>query len=153
MENLWFRTQSITLFIPLRYVSLLIVSIIMATHPAIIVPALKGSLTIEHVPTWKPAHREVQVRVEWVPSAPLDVWQVDAGLMVQFPQTLGDTAAGTVVAVGPDVKHLQVGDRVFGMFFQNKTQKGQQVYVTAPETLFGKVRSHTTAKLYCSMPV
>ncbi|GAQ38521.1 hypothetical protein AtubIFM61612_007939 [Aspergillus tubingensis] len=111
----------------------------MATHPAIIVPALKGPLTIQHVPTWKPAHREIQVRVEWVPSAPLDVWQVDAGLMVQFPQTLGDTAAGTVVAVGPDVKHLQVGDRVFGMFFQNKTQKGQQVYVTAPETLFGKV--------------
>ncbi|RAH52489.1 alcohol dehydrogenase [Aspergillus piperis CBS 112811] len=111
----------------------------MATHPAIIVPALKGPLTIQHVPTWKPAHREIQVRVEWVPSTPLDVWQVDAGLMVQFPQTLGDTAAGTVVAVGPDVKRLQIGDQVFGMFFQNKTQKGQQVYVTAPETLFGKV--------------
>ncbi|OJJ67093.1 hypothetical protein ASPBRDRAFT_661767 [Aspergillus brasiliensis CBS 101740] len=111
----------------------------MATHPAITVTALKEPLKIEHVPTVTPEHHEIQVRVEWVPSAPLDVYQVDAGLMVEFPQTLGDSAAGTVVAVGRDVKHVRVGDRVFGMFFHKKQHKGQQVYVTAPANHFGKV--------------
>ncbi|KAL7657190.1 hypothetical protein ACMYSQ_006240 [Aspergillus niger] len=124
----------------------------MATHPAITVPALKGPLTIEHVPTLKAEHHDVQVRVEWAPTSHLDVYQVDAGVMVQFPQILGDSAAGTVVAVGPDVKRLRVGDRVFGMFFHNKTQKGQQVYVTAPETLLGKVPQNIPLSAASTIP-
>ncbi|KAK1143701.1 hypothetical protein N8T08_006101 [Aspergillus melleus] len=74
-----------------------------------------------------PQQQEVQVRIEWVPSAPLDVYQLDAGLMAQFPQSLGDSEAGTVVAVGCGVERLRVGDQVFGFFFHN--EKGQQVYI------------------------
>lgn len=59
--------------------------------------------------------------------------------MVQFPQGLGDSGTGTVVAVGPGVERLCVGDQVFGFFFHNEKEKGQQIYVTAPEHLFGKV--------------
>ncbi|KAJ5684966.1 hypothetical protein N7536_007585 [Penicillium majusculum] len=63
-----------------------------------------------------------------VPSAPLDVYQVDAGLMAQFPQSIGDSGVGTVVAVGPGVER-HIGDQVFGFFFHNEKEKGQQVYV------------------------
>jgi NADPH:quinone reductase-like Zn-dependent oxidoreductase len=58
--------------------------------------------------------------------------------MAQFPQGLGDSVAGTVVAVGSGVERLSVGDKVFGFFFHNE-EKGQQVSVTAPEHLFGRV--------------
>ncbi|KAL2841140.1 alcohol dehydrogenase [Aspergillus pseudoustus] len=111
----------------------------MATHPAITATGIKQPLTVINVPTRTPQGREVQVRVEWVPAAPLDVYQVDAGLMAEFPQCLGDSGAGTVVATGPEVQHLSTGDRVFGFFFHNAHEKGQQVYITAPEHLFGKV--------------
>ncbi|KAL4970496.1 zinc-binding alcohol dehydrogenase family protein [Aspergillus stella-maris] len=111
----------------------------MATHPAITATGIKQPLTITNVATRAPQGREVQVRVEWVASAPLDVYQVDAGLMAQFPQCLGDSAAGTVVAIGPEVQRLKVSDQIFGFFFHNAHEKGQQVYITAPEHLFGKV--------------
>ncbi|KAE8158091.1 chaperonin 10-like protein [Aspergillus tamarii] len=111
----------------------------MATHPALQITGVKEPLKLVQAPTPKPQQNEVQVRIEWVPSAPLDVYQADAGLMVQFPQGLGDSGAGTVVAVGPGVERLRVGDQVFGFFFHNEKEKGQQIYVTAPEHLFGKV--------------
>ena len=111
----------------------------MPTHPAVIANGIKQPLTIGAVPTPLIQSGEVQVRVEWVPSAPLDVYQVDAGLMAEFPQSLGDTAAGTVVAAADDVKRLKVGDKVFGFFFHNKKEKAQQIYVTAREHLFAKV--------------
>ncbi|KAK4868561.1 hypothetical protein LT330_006763 [Penicillium expansum] len=112
---------------------------IMSTHPAITATGVKQPLTLVQVPTPQPQQHEIQVRIEWVPSAPLDVYQVDAGLMAQFPQSIGDSGVGTVVAVGPSVEHLHVGDQVMGFFFHNEKEKGQQIYVTAPEHLFGKV--------------
>ncbi|KAB8079391.1 hypothetical protein BDV29DRAFT_187092 [Aspergillus leporis] len=88
----------------------------------------KQPLMIEQVFTLKPQHSEVQVRVEWVPPAPFDVYQADAGLMAQFAQSLGDSGAGTVVAVGPNVKHLKVGDQVFGLPFHNEKGKGHRCF-------------------------
>ncbi|KAK1147830.1 hypothetical protein N8T08_000343 [Aspergillus melleus] len=111
----------------------------MTTHPAIIVPGLKEPLTIQQVATVAPQEHEVQIRAEWVPSAPLDVFQVDAGLMAQFPIRLGDSVAGTVVAVGSNVQRLKVGDRVCGFVFHNENEKAHQVYVTGADHLFGKV--------------
>ncbi|KAL2822439.1 alcohol dehydrogenase [Aspergillus granulosus] len=124
----------------------------MATHPAITVTGIKQPLTVTKVPTRTPQGREVQVRVEWVPSAPLDVYQVDAGLMAQFPQCLGDSGAGTVVATGPEVQHLRVHDRVFGFFFHNANEKGQQVYITASEHLFGKVPDKVPLEAAVTLP-
>ncbi len=52
------------------------------------------------------------VRVEWTASTPLDLHQNDGGLLVKHPQILGDGMAGTVVELGPKVKHLKIGDQV-----------------------------------------
>ncbi|KAL3474741.1 GroES-like protein [Aspergillus californicus] len=124
----------------------------MATHPAVITPALGSPLTLTQVPTPPVEQNEVRVRVEWVPSSPLDVYQVDAGLMAQFPQSLGDTAAGTVVAVGPSATHLAIGDRVFGFFFHSEKERAQQVYATAPEHLFGKVPANISLEEAATVP-
>jgi NADPH:quinone reductase-like Zn-dependent oxidoreductase len=112
----------------------------MSTHHAIIATGIKEPLTLQQVPTTIPKQYEIQVRAEWIPSAPLDVFQVDAGLMAQFPLRLGDSVTGTVVAVGSNVQHLKIGDQVFGFVFHSPEEKGQQIYVTAPCHLFGKVR-------------
>ncbi|KAL3494862.1 hypothetical protein BJX62DRAFT_196913 [Aspergillus germanicus] len=72
--------------------------------------------------------------------------------MAQFPQCLGDSGAGTVVAAGPGVERLRVGDRVFGFFFHNEKEKGQQVFVTAPEHLFGKVPDGVSLAAAATLP-
>ena len=84
----------------------------MATHSAVVTVALHAPLEIHQVPTITPSSGEVRVHVEWTASTPLDLHQADGGLLVEHPQVLGDGIAGTVVEVGPDVKDLQVGDKV-----------------------------------------
>lgn len=110
-----------------------------ATHSAVIAPGIKQPLKIEQITTPSIQPSDVRIRVEWVPSAPLDVVQVDTGLMASFPQSLGDTAAGTVTAIGSEVDHLNVGDKAFGFFFHNENEKAQQIYATVPKHLLGKV--------------
>ncbi|CEN61409.1 hypothetical protein ASPCAL08063 [Aspergillus calidoustus] len=71
--------------------------------------------------------------------------------MAQFPQDLGDSGAGTVVAFGPGVERRSVGDKVFGFFFHNE-EKGQQVSVTAPEHLFGRTPEGVSLAAAATLP-
>jgi D-xylulose reductase len=60
--------------------------------------------------------RDVRIRIRTVGVCGSDVHYYQHGRIGQFvvrePMVLGHEAAGTVVAVGPEVKHLKVGDRV-----------------------------------------
>ena len=89
----------------------------MATHKAVVTVAVRAPLGLIDVSTVAPTGREVQVYMEWTASTPLDLHQNDGGLLVTHPQVLGDGIAGTVVAAGPDVKNLSVGDKVGGPSF------------------------------------
>ena len=82
-------------------------------HPAIVTVAKGAPLEILQVPTIDPVEDEVQVRVEWTASTPLDLHQNDGGLLVKHPQVLGDGVAGPVVKTGPGVKKLKTGDMVY----------------------------------------
>lgn len=84
----------------------------MSTHAAVVTASVRGPLEILQVPTPVPGEGEVQVRVEWTASTPLDLHQNDGGLLVKHPQILGDAVAGHVVKVGPGVKNLKIGDAV-----------------------------------------
>lgn len=111
-------------------------------HKAIATPGPRKPLVLIDVPTPTPQGNEVQVRVLWTVSTPLDLHQADGGLLIsaeQYPFVLGDGTSGIVSAIGPDVKNLKVGDRVFGFTYRNNKERGQQEYVTAPEFLYGKV--------------
>ncbi|THX95735.1 alcohol dehydrogenase [Aureobasidium pullulans] len=125
----------------------------MASHSAIQVVDLKQPLTIAQVPTITPKANEIRVRVEWVPEAPLDVYQVDAGLMInQYPHGLGDSISGTVVEIGDGIEKFKIGDRVCGFVFHSEQEKAQQVFVTAPEHLFAQIPAHVSSAAASTLP-
>lgn len=111
----------------------------MSTHAAIATVGVKAPLGVIQVSTLKPTGEQVRIRVEWTASTPLDLHQNDGGLMVKHPQVLGDGTAGTVVEVGPGVKRLQVGDKVFGFTWRSQAEKAHQEFCTAEEWLLAKV--------------
>jgi NADPH:quinone reductase-like Zn-dependent oxidoreductase len=111
----------------------------MSTHSAVATVGIKAPLGTIEVPTISPAGQQVRIRTEWTASTPLDLHQNDGGLLVKHPQVLGDSAAGTVVEVGPDVNRLTVGDRVFGFTWRSQAEKAQQEFCTADEWQFAKV--------------
>jgi NADPH:quinone reductase-like Zn-dependent oxidoreductase len=113
----------------------------MATHSAVATVGIKAPLAIIEVPTITPIGQQVRIRVEWTASTPLDLHQNDGGLLVKHPQVLGDSAAGTVVEVGPAVLRLKVGDKVFGFTWRSQAEKAQQEFCTADEWQLAKVFS------------
>ncbi|MDI1491298.1 MAG: hypothetical protein OHK93_002507 [Ramalina farinacea] len=111
----------------------------MSTHAAIVTVSPRSPLQVLQLPTPVPTANEVLIRNLWTASTPLDLHQADGGLLVTHPQVLGDGTAGTVTAVGPEVKRLKVGDRVFGFTWRNPKEKAHQEFVCAPEKLLGVV--------------
>lgn len=119
-----------------------------ATHKAIATPGLRQPLVLIDVPTLSPEGNEVQIRVYWTVSTPFDLHQTDGGLLItSYPHVLGDSVAGIVTAIGPDVKNLNVGDLVFGFTFRSQKERGQQEIIVAPEALLGKAPKGWEAKL------
>lgn len=123
----------------------------MSTHSAIATVGVRKSLGAIQVPTITPTGEQVRVRVEWTASTPLDLHQNDGGLLVKHPQVLGDGTAGTVVEVGPDVKRLEVGDKVFGFTWRSQMEKAHQEFCTADEWLFAQVCAETTDEANVNM--
>lgn len=111
----------------------------MSTHHAVATVGVKAKLGLIGVPTVKPTGNQARIRSEWTASTPLDLHQNDGGLLVQHPQVLGDSTAGTVVEIGPDVKRLKVGDKVFGFTWRSQVEKAHQEYITLEEWLLAKV--------------
>lgn len=124
----------------------------MATHDAVVTVGIRAPLEIHKVPTVTPGKGEVRVRVEWTASTPLDLHQNDGGLLVKHPQVLGDSVAGTIVEIGPDVKRLKLGTRVFGFTWRNQTEKAHQVYCMTPENLLAILPEHVTMKEAVTLP-
>ena len=111
----------------------------MSTHSAVATVGINAPLAIIQVPTVTPTGQQVRIRVEWTASTPLDLHQNDGGLLVKHPQVLGDSTAGTVIEVGPDVQQLTAGDKVFGFTWRTQAEKAQQEFCTADEWQFAKV--------------
>ncbi|HEY0498561.1 MAG TPA: zinc-binding dehydrogenase [Kutzneria sp.] len=75
--------------------------------------AESGKLSLETVPVPRPSPREVVVKVAACGICHSDLSQFDGHIPARFPSiTPGHEASGTVAAVGSDVQHWQVGDRV-----------------------------------------
>lgn len=121
----------------------------MSTHSAVATVGLRAKLGLIEVPTIKPTGEQVRVRVEWTASTPLDLHQNDGGLLVKHPQVLGANTAGTVVEVGPNVKRLKVGDKVFGFTWRSQAERSQQKYCTVEEWLLAKVSRLVTVFYMC----
>ncbi|KAG8627650.1 hypothetical protein KVT40_005133 [Elsinoe batatas] len=101
----------------------------------IIVSILYYSMSLPHLPTVAPEGNEVLVKNEYT-------------TMVHS----SFTTSGTVVAVGIDVVHLSVGDKVFGFVGLRPKEKAYQTFITAPETKFGKIPSEITQQEAATIP-
>lgn len=79
-----------------------------------------------------PGHGEVAVRVKFAAINPID-WKLRSGLMkiitgTRFPRAMGMDFSGTIIAVGPGVNRLKVGEEVFGLArFKESGAFGQAV--------------------------
>lgn len=74
-------------------------------------------LSLEKVPRPTPGSGEVLVKVEAVGVGPWDAW-IRAGksaLPQTLPLTLGSDLSGEVVALGPQVSHVAIGDQIYGV--------------------------------------
>ena len=69
-------------------------------------------LRLEHVPTPEPGPGEARVRVEYAGVNFIDVYHRTGLYPKDLPFTPGVEGAGVVDAVGPDAKHVEVGQRV-----------------------------------------
>ena len=75
------------------------------------------NMVFETIPRPAPAAGEALVKVHAAGVGPWDAW-IRAGksaLPQPLPLTLGSDLAGEVIAVGPDVSGIAVGDQVFGV--------------------------------------
>lgn len=74
-------------------------------------------ITREEVPTPVPGPGEILVKVAAAGVGPWDGWvrSGKSAIPQPLPLTLGSDLSGMVVAVGPDVTHLRVGQPVYGV--------------------------------------
>ncbi|KAI1497716.1 GroES-like protein [Biscogniauxia marginata] len=121
-------------------------------HDALVTVAPRRPYEVRKFLTVAPKDDEITVNIKWMASTPLDLHQADGGLLVEHPMRTGSTSAGVVVAVGPNVKKLRLGDEVFGFAHQKPEWKAHQEFATAPEWVFGKVPDGFTLEEVVTIP-
>ncbi|EPE31310.1 GroES-like protein [Glarea lozoyensis ATCC 20868] len=119
----------------------------MSTHKAIVTTAPRAPLSLLNVSTPSLQGNEVLIRVEWTASTPLDMHQAESGLLVNHPQVLGDSVAGTVVGVGEAVEGVGVGDGVFTF-----TLHAHQEYILVPSTSVGRIPPNISMQEAATLP-
>ncbi|RWA14225.1 hypothetical protein EKO27_g868 [Xylaria grammica] len=122
------------------------------THSGLVLVGTRVPYEVRKFPTISPIGDEIMINIKWTASTPLDLHQADGGLLVEYPMRTGSTGAGIVVEAGPDVKHFQVGDRVFGFAHEKPAWKTHQEYATAPEWVFGKVPERFSLEEAVTLP-
>jgi NADPH:quinone reductase-like Zn-dependent oxidoreductase len=107
---------------------------------AVLVRALDGSdaITVGDRPVRDPGNGEVRLRVSAAAVNPADVvmWQTLGQGVVPLPFTPGMDVAGTVESLGPDVKHLSLGQQVMAVVNPRRPVEGggQAELVLVPAT-------------------
>ncbi|TEA15988.1 Uncharacterized protein C8034_v001010 [Colletotrichum sidae] len=123
------------------------------THKAVATPAPREPLILLDRETELPGPGEVLLHNEWTASSPLDLHRADGGLLCTHPEVMGGGgAAGTVVAVGPDVTRLKPGDGVFTFAFHHFRERAHQELSTVPEYLVSKLPSNVTPQEAVTVP-
>ena len=111
-------------------------------------------MSFEQVPRPTPGLGEVLVKVEAVGVGPWDGW-IRAGksaLPQPLPLTLGSDLSGEVVAVGPEVSSVRVGEQIYGVTNQQFTGAYAEYALASPEMISRKPASLTHIEA-ASVPV
>ncbi|CAI6337455.1 unnamed protein product [Periconia digitata] len=82
-------------------------------NQAAVIPAPKAQIEIRDAEKYTPKSNEVLVKVRSIAFSPIEAKvQRFATHPIPYPNILGSSLAGTIEAVGPDVKDFSVGDNV-----------------------------------------
>ncbi|KAJ2917866.1 hypothetical protein MD484_g2599, partial [Candolleomyces efflorescens] len=111
------------------------------TTSTVIATTAVGRLEALQNPIPEPGDDEVLIKVEYATLTPFDVYVVDQGFFVQYPQVVGGNSGGTVVKFGANVKDLEVGDQVVAFPIPTK---GLQQYSLHRRSVLAKVPSNTS---------
>ena len=112
---------------------------------------------VADAPMWEPKGNDILVRNYAVAINPAD-WAVQAlGIVAeQYPYIGGCDAAGEVVAVGPEVKNFQKGDRVLAMAHErdsNPKAGAFQLYMSVTSKTASKLPDSITYAQGCVLPL
>ena len=83
------------------------------------------TMKLQTLPVPEVGPNEVLIRVEWSGVGKWDPFEREGGfakvfgIEPKFPYVLGSDGAGTIAAVGDDVKELKPGDRVYAFSLVN----------------------------------
>lgn len=105
-------------------------------------------LRLGQVPVPEVGASKVLLRVEaagigsWDPFECQGGYAEMLGTEPDFPYVLGSDGAGSIVATGQDVDHLDVGDRVFGSAFLSPTGGFYSAFIVLDASLAAPVPSH-----------
>jgi NADPH2:quinone reductase len=113
-------------------------------------------LTLHELPTPRPGADEVLIALD---SAGVGPWDIDVREKLaywksgNFPLVLGVDGAGTIAAVGADVRGFKVGDPVYAYAWDNPQGGFYAEYVALPAKEVAHVPPGTTLKDAGGMPV
>lgn len=109
----------------------------------------QGTFGLQDVDIPEPRSGEVLVKIEAVALNPVD-WKVAVhGIIVEtYPAVLGSDIAGTIVALGPGTRGVQVGERVCvhrSLAYSQKCSTSCSVFQNPFENKYGGFQQYALA--------
>src|SRR5712671_7787937 len=118
-----------------------------------------NEMKIRELPVPELDANEILVRVEAAGVGVWDPFEREGGFAKEFnikpvfPLVLGSDGAGTVEAVGPQVKRFKKGDRVYGISFLNPKGGFYAQYAVVKETSLALIPGKLTMPQAAAMAV
>ncbi|KAK9477067.1 hypothetical protein V1514DRAFT_335090 [Lipomyces japonicus] len=115
-----------------------------STQSGILIPQKGGREVIKYktdLPVPKPGPKDVLVKIAYAGLNFIDSYFRSGLYPASYPYIAGRDGAGTVVAVGPEVQNVKIGDRVglfkaFGVFSEYTVADAADVYVLPDDISF-----------------
>jgi NADPH:quinone reductase len=117
------------------------------------------TMKLQTLPVPEVGPNEVLIQVEWAGVGKWDPFEREGGfakvfgIAAKFPYVLGSDGAGTVAAVGGDVKAFKPGDRVYALALVNPKGGFYAEYAAIKADDVSHIPGHLTTEQAGAMPV
>ena len=116
-------------------------------------------MKLQTLPVPEVVANQVLIQVEWAGVGKWDPFEREGGfakifgIEPKFPYVLGSDGAGTIAAVGDDVKELKPGDRVYAFSLVNPKGTLRQVHCHQSGRNVSRIPGKLTTKQAGALPV
>ncbi|EGN92379.1 hypothetical protein SERLA73DRAFT_191230 [Serpula lacrymans var. lacrymans S7.3] len=124
------------------------------TQKALVIPCAEAPYTFLTRPVPTPGVGDVLVKIEGIGLNPAE-WKITKGVMLikEYPFMSGTDGAGTVIAIGKDVKGVSKGDRVLFQGYFEADRSTHQEYVLVYADLLAKLPPTISSLEAASIPL